>query len=214
MMAYCQAAQVKSLKYDVRRMKVHVKHKYLIRLSVAIILVVVLDGVHGCKTASDDAFHRSVVSTVETESARKFEGIGTAMLEGPKTAKVLSHQIWTVVYTAGKTGIRSGGGIRVALRHMNYLWSTVQNEDPKSAGYLSARASNDIPISVSVECDNWSKRFMGPYFPWQNIVEVIVGEPGLKTGQTVEIVYGEVKENTCLWPKIRQLRLLRLNLTS
>ncbi|NIP24777.1 MAG: DUF3604 domain-containing protein [Phycisphaerae bacterium] len=32
---------------------------------------------------------------------------------------------------------------------------------------------------------------MGPYFPWQNIVEVIVGKPGLKAGQTVEVVYGD-----------------------
>jgi hypothetical protein len=74
---------------------------------------------------------------------------------------------------------------------MNHLWSTVQNEDPNSAGYLSARTANDIPISVLVECNNWSRRFMGPYFPWQNIVEVIVGEPGLKAGQTVEIIYGD-----------------------
>jgi hypothetical protein len=74
---------------------------------------------------------------------------------------------------------------------MNHLWTTVQNEDPNSPGYLSTRSSNDIPISVSVECNNWSKRFMGPYFPWQNIVEVIVGKPGLRPGQTVEIIYGD-----------------------
>ena len=172
-------------------MKANIKRKYLTSLSTAVILVIVLGGVSACAAATNEASERPVVSVVETESARVFEGLGTAMLEGPKIAEVHSHQTWTIVYTAGKTGIRPGGGIRVALRHMNHLWSPVQNEDPKSAGYLSARASNDIPISVSVECDNWSKRFMGPYFPWQNIVEVIVGKPGLKTGQTLEIVYGD-----------------------
>lgn len=190
-MAYCQVAQVKSLKYDMRKMNAHVKHKYLTRLSVAMILVIALGGVRGCGTASNDAPDRPVISIVETESPRKCEGINTATLKGPKTAEVLSHQTWTIVYTAGKTGIRPGGGIRVALRHMNHLWSAVQNEDPKSAGYLSARSSNDTPISVSVECGNWSKRFMGPYFPWQNVVEVIVGKPGLQAGQTVDIVYGD-----------------------
>ena len=78
MMIYCQVAQVKSLKYKVKRMDDHVKHKYLIRCSVAIILVVVLGVVRGCKTASDDSFHPPVVSTMETGSARKCEGIGTA----------------------------------------------------------------------------------------------------------------------------------------
>ena len=190
-MAYCQLTQLKSLKYEVRRMKTHVKQGYLTRLSVSIIFVTALGSVSCCGTASNDVTNRPVVSTFETDSAWKYEGIGKAALKGPKTAVVLSHQTWTIIYTAGKAGIRPGGGIRVALRHMNHLWSTVQNEDPKSAGYLSARASNEIPISVSVECNNWSKRFMGPYFPWQNIVEVIVGKPGLKAGQTVEITYGD-----------------------
>jgi hypothetical protein len=184
-------AQVKCLKQEVRRMSIHLKQKYLLRLSVAIILVIALGGVSSCGISFNDAPHRPVVSAIEKDSARKYQGIGIATLKGPKTAEVLSHQTWTIVYTAGKTEIRPGGGIRVALRHMNHLWSTVQNEDPNSVGYLSARASNNIPISVSVECSNWSKRFMGQYFPWQNIVEVIVGKPGLKAGQTVEIVYGD-----------------------
>jgi hypothetical protein len=191
MMAYCPVAHVKFLKQEVRRMSIHLKQKYLIRLSVAIILVIALGGVSSCGTASNNAPDRPVVSMVEIESARKCEGIGAATLKGPKSAEVLSHQTWTIVYTAGKTGIRPGGGIRVALRHMNHLWSTVQNEDLRSVGYLSVISSNDIPISVSVECGNWSKRFMGPYFPWQNIVEVIIGKPGLKAGQTVDIVYGD-----------------------
>jgi hypothetical protein len=184
-------ADIKLLEHEVRRMNVHVYHKYLTRFSIVTVLVIALGIISACATAANDTPDRPLALTIGTEFVRECEGIGTATLKGPKAAEVLSHQTWTIVYTAGKKGIRPGGGIRVALRHMNHLWSPVQNEDPKSAGYLSARASNDIPISVSVECDNWSKRFMGQYFPWQNIVEVIVGEPGLKAGQTVEIVYGD-----------------------
>ena len=191
MMAYFQVVNVKFLGHEVKRMNTHVKQKYLTSFSVVTVLVIGLGGVSDFATASKEASERPLVSLVKPESAREFEGIGTAKLKGPKTAEVHSHQRWTVVYTAGKKGVRPGGGVRVALRHMNHLWSPVQNEAPKSVGYLSARASNDIPVTVSVECDNWSKRFMGPYFPWQNIVEVIVGEPGLKSGQTVEIVYGD-----------------------
>ena len=85
-------AHIKSLKSKVRKMNAHVKQKSLARFSVAIILVVVLCVVRGCKTASDNDYHRPVVSAVETGPARKYEGIGTVTLKGPKTAEVLSYQ--------------------------------------------------------------------------------------------------------------------------
>lgn len=131
--------------------------------------------------------------TSEKEAAAKGVelGIGEAMLEGPELAEASTYQTWTVVYTAGRAGIKPGGGIRIGLRHMNHLWSTVQNENPQAAGYLTVQSPDNIPISVSVECDNWSKRFMWQYFAWQNIVEVIVGEPGLRPGQTLRITYGD-----------------------
>jgi hypothetical protein len=98
------------------------------------------------------------------------------------------------VYTPGKVGIKPGGRIRVGIRHMCHLWSTVQKDDPKSPGYLTAKFTDNVPVSVSVsvECRYWSKRFSGQYFPWQNIVEVIVGEPGLEPGQTIRVTYEEV----------------------
>ena len=92
MMTYCRMAHIKSLKSKVRKMNAHVKQKSLARFSVAIILVVVLCVVRGCKTASDNDYHRPVVSAVETGPARKYEGIGTVTLKGPKTAEVLSYQ--------------------------------------------------------------------------------------------------------------------------
>ncbi len=117
--------------------------------------------------------------------------IGTVKLEGPKDAEVATFQTWTVTYTAGRAGIKPSGGVRIALRHMNHLWSTIQNEDPRAAGYLTVRSPDGVQVTTSVECNNWSKRFMWQCFPWQNIVEVIVGEPGLRPGQTLRITYGD-----------------------
>ena len=129
----------------------------------------------------------------EQEAAEKGQslGIGTATIQGPKSPEVSTYQTLTVVYTAGRDGIRPGGGVRIALRHMNHLWSTVQNQDPNKPGYLTVRAPASVPISTSVECDNWSKRFMRQYFPWQNVVEAIVGGPGLRPGQALKITYGD-----------------------
>jgi len=134
----------------------------------------------------------------EEESVEKGEtiGVGSARLEGPKTAEVFTYQTWTIVYTAGKVGIKPGGGIRIGIRHMCHLWSTVQEDDPKLPGYLTVKSTDNVPVPISVECHNWSKRFSGQYFPWQNIVEVVVGKDGLKPGQTIRVTYGDKTEDS------------------
>ena len=116
-------------------------------------------------------------------------GVGTAALEGPETAEVLSHQTWTLVYTAGKAGIQPGGGIRIAMRHV-VRWSTPQMEDPKAVGYLAVATSNEAPTNVYIEHDN-RKRFFQRYHPWQNIVEVTLPERGLAEGDTIRVTYGD-----------------------
>ena len=124
------------------------------------------------------------------EKGRKI-GIGSARIEGPKEAEVRTHGTWTLVYTAGKAGIRPGGGLRVGVRHGNSWWTTIQNAEPAEDGYLSVTAPEKVPIQVFVECKNWSKRFFNAYFPVQNIVEVVMDEPGLRPGETIRINYGD-----------------------
>ena len=143
------------------------------------------------KPSSDSTASLRFRNEEEAAARGRDMGIGAANLEGPKLAEVSTYQTWTVVYTAGRAGVRPGGGIRIAMRHMNHLWSTVQNDDPQAAGYLTVKPDDNVPISVSVECGNWSKRLMWQYFAWQNIVEVIVSEPGLRPGQTLRIAYGD-----------------------
>lgn len=135
----------------------------------------------------------------------KIIGIGSARLEGPRKVEVATYQTLKIVYTAGKAGVKPGGGIRIGLRHLFNLWSTVQKDDPASDGFLTVESINNVPgapisqnlakwgppVSVSVECNNYSPRFLKPYFPWQNIVEVIVAEPGLRPGQRLTITYGD-----------------------
>lgn len=118
-------------------------------------------------------------------------GIGSAKLKGPNTVEVATYQTLTIIYTAGKAGVKPGGGIRIGLRHLFNIWSAVQKDDPASDGFLTVKSTNNAPVSVSVECNNYSPRFLKPYFPWQNIVEVIVAEPGLRPGQNLIITYGD-----------------------
>lgn len=139
------------------------------------------------------ARHEPIQFSNEKEAVAKGKDldIGSVRLKGSKVVEVATYQTWKVVYTAGPTGIKPGGGIRIALRHMNHLWSPIQNNNPQAEGYLTVQPSEGVPVTTTVECNNWSERFMWQCFPWQNIVEVIVGEPGLQAGQTLRITYGD-----------------------
>jgi hypothetical protein len=114
-------------------------------------------------------------------------GIGSAELEGPKSAEVLSHQTWTLVYKAGKAGIQPGGGIRIGMRHL-CQWSQPQTTDPQEAGYLAVKTSNGAPVKVAVD---FRRRFFLEYFAWHNMVEVILPERGLAPGETIRLTYGD-----------------------
>ncbi|MFH1741919.1 MAG: DUF3604 domain-containing protein [bacterium] len=114
--------------------------------------------------------------------------IGSARLEGPLVVEALTHQTWTLVYTAGKAGISPGGGIRIAVRHV-VEWTTPQTEDPKSDGYLTANTSDNSPVHVAIIFSY--KDLFQQYHPWQNIVEMTFSESGLKPGETLRVTYGD-----------------------
>jgi len=116
-------------------------------------------------------------------------GIGSAELEGPRVVEVFTNQTWTLVYTAGRAGIKPGGGIRVGLRHL-LCWEQLQTANPKGNAYFTVRAENDLAVKLYVARD-W-KRFFGPHFAWQNMQEVILPERGLAPGETLRLTYGDL----------------------
>ena len=114
-------------------------------------------------------------------------GIGSATLEGPEKVEVLSHQTLTLVYTAGKAGIKPGGGIRIGLRHLSQ-WSLPQTKDPKAESYLAVRPQREQPVEIAVD---FRSRFFRQYFAWHNMVEVVLREKGLDPGETLRITFGD-----------------------
>jgi hypothetical protein len=112
--------------------------------------------------------------------------IGSAQLEGPESVAVLSHHTFTIVYTAGKAGIKPGGGIRIGLRHLS-CWSVPQTTDPEKVGYLTAKAENDQLVKITVD---FRQRFFSQYFAWHNMVEFVLPERGLQLGESLRITFG------------------------
>lgn len=117
-------------------------------------------------------------------------GIGSASLEGPAEAEVLSHQTWTLVYTAGPHGVKPGGGIRIGMRHL-IQWLPPQTKDPGADAYLTVRAENGAKANVYIEFNSMARRFFNQYHPWQNIVEVTLPEQGLAAGETLRVTFGD-----------------------
>lgn len=117
-------------------------------------------------------------------------GIGTAMLEGPLTAEAESYGTWSVVVTAGPAGVAPGGGIRIGLRHATNLWSPMQDTDPKADGLVVVQSPSKSPARLRITSGGMGPLFWR-HFPYQNMVEAIVGGAGLRPGDTVRITFGD-----------------------
>ncbi len=130
------------------------------------------------------------------ERGRKL-GIGTVSLEGPDRVEVNTLQTWTLVYTAGQGGIKPGGGLRIGLRHLqNWHAKLPQTKRAGEEGYLTAEADGEAPVDASIP--GWSK-VGSQYFAWQNIVEAVVGEPGLEPGKQLRITFGDRRGGSRGW---------------
>lgn len=124
-------------------------------------------------------------------------GIGTTSLEGLDRVEVDTLQTWTLVYTAGQRGMKAGGGLRIGLRHLqNWHAEMPQTRHPRDSGYLTVEADGGVPVDISVPR---SGELGSQYFAWQNLVQAIVSEPGLKQGEQLRIKFGDRRGGSRGW---------------
>jgi len=163
-------------------MKTAILTQVLIQLAVGLPLC------HNVLLAADVPAVAPFMNEREAAAAGRKLGIGSASLEGPKIVEVATDQTWTLVYTAGKAGIRPGGGIRIGMRHLSN-WTPPQTDNPKAAGYFTAKTSDGHRVQISTGGD--LRRLFGQYFPWQNMVEVVFPDKHLAPGDTVRLTFGD-----------------------
>ena len=106
---------------------------------------------------------------------------GSASLHPTGPIVVRSFQTLTVTYKVGRFGLDDTGAIRVAFR-----WVTdrgpLQSSDPTMKNYVSATASNGVPLTVFVEPYG--------YRPWGG-VRVTVNGGYLREGDTITVAFGD-----------------------
>lgn len=160
----------------------------MMRPALAIALIAVTAA---ASFACGDESHLPAPYRTETEAVADGLklGIGSAVVEGPATVEVATDQSWTLVYTAGKAGVRPGGGVRIGMRHV-LNWTRPQTDEPKARGYFTVETPDGQPAKI--DTGKPPSRFFGQYFAWQNMVEVILPERGMRPGETLRMTYGDL----------------------
>lgn len=106
---------------------------------------------------------------------------GSASLHPTHPVQVRSFQTLTVTYVVGKFGLDDTGAIRIALR-----WVTdsgpLQTSDPAAQNFVTAVASNGVPLTVFVEPYG--------YRPWEGL-RVTVNGGYMCEGDTITVALGD-----------------------
>jgi len=135
-------------------------------------------------------------TNVMAETAKGKEiGIGSARVISPEQLKVNSMNTVKLQYTAGKVGIKPGGGVRFTFMHM-LRWTSFQTDSPDAHSYTTVLSSNGSPVKVTSFINRpWSEiipsEYMDKYDPYYNVFEVKVTGKGLQEGETIDIVIGD-----------------------
>ena len=137
------------------------------------------------------AVQRLIPNDREDEAVEKGKklGVGAVQIQGPRSVAAYSYQTWTICYTAGAGGLKSGGGMRIAMRHMQHLSAIPQSQNARKENYITARADDNIPVQVETPLS--AKAYPGQYFPWQHIFQVKLSSKGLKPGQKLYVTLGD-----------------------
>lgn len=107
---------------------------------------------------------------------------GSSLSITPDIAIAGAFKTVTFTFTVGETGLESGGGIRFELpvaygETEPYFWSKPQTTLPDAPGYLQARSSSDVPLTLTT------------YGIAGGIFECAVGEEPLTPGESITISY-------------------------
>lgn len=110
--------------------------------------------------------------------------LGHATLEPRDPVAVRTAQTFTLTYTVGRYGLDDTGAIRIAFRALGD-WKPLQTDDPTAPGYVTAVASNGVPIDLQ-----YVRYGMAPRPRWKVLTARVTGGY-LREGDTITIVFGD-----------------------
>lgn len=107
---------------------------------------------------------------------------GAAWLDPIGPCVIRSFQKVTAHYRVGKFGLDDTGGIHIGFRWVNDC-GPLQTHDPKAMNFVSAKASNGVPLELFVE----------PYGfrPWTIGVRITVKGGFMRVGDVISVSFGD-----------------------
>ena len=109
---------------------------------------------------------------------------GHAALDPTDPVEARSFQTFRLTYTAGRYGLDDTGAIRVVFRAMSD-GQPLQTSDPRAANYVTATASNGVPLKV-----DYQRRGVSPRPRWKALTVNVAGGY-LREGDSITIVFGD-----------------------
>ncbi|MGH9721851.1 MAG: DUF3604 domain-containing protein [Bryobacteraceae bacterium] len=123
-------------------------------------------------------------------------GIGEVTWEGPREVVVDSLASFKLKYTAGRAGMKAGGGIRLASAHgMGTDWGgqALQATGPQAENFLAYRTSRSGELQWISHQAVAKNPLFARYHPWQNINEFKLAGAALQAGGFIEITLSRVR---------------------
>ena len=133
------------------------------------------------------------LAAFETEAAAERRaaelGLGSAEFVGPAAATVGEFGEFTLRFTVGAAGMATGGGLRIATQH-DFEWdmwggTRLQDAHPARPNFVTYGASTGAALrwrAANLDFD---------YFPWQRVNEFLLEGGPLRSGDRIEIVFGD-----------------------
>jgi hypothetical protein len=151
-----------------------------------------------CGLAALGEYRSYAVYKTEDEAIAKAErlGVGEVTFDGPRELTVDTTGTFHLKFTAGKTGMKTGGGIRLATAHGMFTdWGgmKLQTADPNAENYLSYSASSGAEIAWTNYNAVRGNKLFSRYHPWQNINEFLLTKGELKPGDSINLTLGNVR---------------------
>ena len=134
--------------------------------------------------------------TEEEAVAKAVEiGAGSARLLGADAAVVGTFGEFTIRFTVGQAGMRTGGGLRIATAH-DFRWdmwggTRLQTDDPKAANFLTFKTSTGARLRWTPYPQGGEGSLFSQYHPWQTINEFQLEGEALRAGDWISITFGD-----------------------
>ena len=113
---------------------------------------------------------------------------GTVSFEPGNDVVAGTFTTWTITYTVGEIGMDDGSRLKIAVNQSSD-WGPPQFDSPGEDNYCTVTTSGDATITADYHTRGYQR-------PWQDTIDVDVGDGALAEGDTITVTLGDRSEGS------------------